>query len=151
MGRWGRTRQGLCREPKPALTPEPLTEQRKNPVFERIKFQGIRIKAPSGLKINESLLKLEAGGDLQLGGTLAAPELNGAIEALEVNGSKGVLKLGSYNYNLSSVNASFNQVSGIYPTIRLVGKTTITTALRSLSNPSDIKSWPSTSGSGFNS
>ena len=139
-------------EPKPAAsaapqttvpqTTVPQTEQRKNPVFERIKFQGIRIKAPSGLKINESLLKLEAGGDLQLGGTLAAPELNGAVEALEVSGSKGVLKLGSYNYYLSSVNASFNQVSGIYPTIRLVGKTTITTALRSLSDPNDIKSRP---------
>jgi hypothetical protein len=129
-------------EPKPSTTPAPQTEQRKNPVFERIKFQGIRIKAPSGLKINESLLKLEAGGDLQLGGTLAAPELNGAVEALEINGSKGVLKLGSYNYNLSSVNASFNQVSGIYPTIRLVGKTTITTALRSISDPTDIKSRP---------
>jgi hypothetical protein len=129
-------------EPKPSTVPQPETEQRKNPVFERIKFLGIRIKAPSGLKINESLLKLEAGGDLQLGGTLAAPELNGAVEALEINGSKGVLKLGSYNYNLSSVNASFNQVSGIYPTIRLVGKTTITTALRSQSDPTDIKSRP---------
>ncbi len=129
-------------ETKPVSTPAPQTEQRKNPVFERIKFQGIRIKAPSGLKINESLLKLEAGGDLQLGGTLAAPELNGAVEALEVSGSKGVLKLGSYNYNLSSVNASFNQVSGIYPTIRLVGKTTFTTALRSIGDPNDIKSRP---------
>ncbi len=129
-------------EPKPVLTSQPETEQRKNPVFERIKFQGIRIKAPSGLKINESLLKLEAGGDLQLGGTLAAPELNGAVEALEVSGSKGVLKLGSYNYNLSSVNASFNQVSGIYPTIRLVGKTSITTALRNLSDPNDVKTKP---------
>jgi hypothetical protein len=134
--------QGKKTDPKPVAKPEAETQQRKNPVFERIKFQGIRIKAASGLKINESLLKLEAGGDLQLGGTLAAPELNGAVEALEINGSKGVLKLGSYNYNLSSVNASFNQVSGIYPTIRLVGKTTITTALRSLSDPNDIKSKP---------
>ncbi len=138
----GSLEQAKKTEPKPVATLEPEILQRKNPVFERIKFQGIRIKAANGLKINESLLKLEAGGDLQLGGTLAAPELNGALEALETNGSKGTLKLGSYNYNLSSVNASFNQVAGIYPTIRLVGKTTITTALRSLSDPNEIKSKP---------
>ena len=134
--------QGKQTQAKTGTPPEPQVEKIRNPVFERIKFQNIKIKAVNGLKINESLLKLEAGGDLQLGGTLAAPELNGAVEALEINGTKGTLKLGSYNYNLSSVNASFNQVAGIYPTIRLVGKTRFNTSLRHISDPSRVENQP---------
>ena len=135
--------QGKKAEAKADInTTEPQAEKTRNPVFERIKFQNIKIKALNGLKVNESLLKLEAGGELQLGGTLAAPELNGAVEALEINGTKGTLKLGSYNYNLSSVNASFNQVAGIYPTIRLVGKTRFNTSLRRVSDPSRLENQP---------
>jgi hypothetical protein len=131
--------QGKKAQAKTDTNTEPQTAKPRNPVFERIKFQNIKIKALNGLKVNESLLKLEAGGELQLGGTLAAPELNGAVEALEINGSKGTLKLGSYNYNLSSVNASFNQVAGIYPTIRLVGKTRFNTSLRRISDPTRLE------------
>jgi autotransporter translocation and assembly factor TamB len=109
-------------EVKPAA-PEPDTPRRDS-IYDRVRFEGVRINAPSGLRLQESFGNLEAGGELLLTGTASSPQLNGALEGV---GNKGSLTIGPYTYAIQSATATFAPVDGILPLVKAKGRTEVRT------------------------
>lgn len=112
---------------KPAVQLEPDVPRRES-IYDRVRFEGVRINAPSGLRLQESFANLEAGGELLLTGTASNPQLNGALEG---TGNKGSLTIGPYTYAIQSSSATFTPVDGILPLVRARGRTEVRTGTSS--------------------
>jgi hypothetical protein len=109
-------------ETKPAA-PEPPAPRRDS-IYDRVRFEGVRINAPTGLRLQESFGNLEAGGELLLTGTASNPQLNGALEAV---GNKGSLSIGPYTYAIQDATATFTPADGILPIVKAKGRTEVRT------------------------
>ncbi len=107
---------------KPA-TPE-ATAPRRDSIYDRVRFEGVRINAPTGLRLQESFGNLEAGGELLLTGTASQPQLNGLLEGV---GSKGSLTIGPYTYAIQDATATFTPADGILPIVKAKGRTEVRT------------------------
>ncbi len=97
---------------------------RRDSIYDRVRFEGVRINAPSGLRLQESFANVEVGGQLLLTGTASNPQLNGALEG---TGNKGSLTIGPYTYAIQSSSATFTPVDGILPLVRAKGRTEVRT------------------------
>ena len=109
----------------------PLSESdapRRDSIYDRVRFEGVRINAPSGLRLQESFANVEVGGQLLLTGTASNPQLNGALEG---TGNKGSLTIGPYTYAIQSSSATFTPVDGILPLVRAKGRTEVRTGTSS--------------------
>jgi hypothetical protein len=98
------------------------------PLLKRIKLDRVRLTAPKGVRFSEPNLNLslEAGGILTMTGSLGAPEIAGTLEALERSDrSHGSFNFAGFAYKLEEGRASFNPLSGVYPTITAQGRTSV--------------------------
>jgi hypothetical protein len=98
------------------------------PLLKRIKLDRVRLTAPKGVRFSEPNLNLslEAGGILTMTGSLGAPEIAGTLEALERSDrSHGSFNFAGFAYKLEEGRASFNPLSGVYPTITAQGRTRV--------------------------
>jgi hypothetical protein len=114
-------------EQKPAETKPTAPETaapRRDSIYDRVRFEGVRINAPTGLRLQESFGNLEAGGELLLTGTASNPQLNGALEGV---GSKGSLTIGPYTYAIQDATATFTPADGILPIVKAKGRTEVRT------------------------
>jgi len=96
-----------------AGTPAPVGDPR-----ERFRFDGVRIVAPQRVTISESIGNAEAGVDLTLGGTAAAPRLSGEVVAL-----RGTVRFAGRDLELTQAVATFDPTRGVYPAVRVAGRT----------------------------
>ncbi|MBW6455573.1 MAG: translocation/assembly module TamB, partial [Trueperaceae bacterium] len=96
-----------------AAAPTPVGDPR-----ERFRFDGVRIVAPQRVTFNESFGNAEASVDLTLGGTAAAPRLGGEVAAL-----RGVVRFGGRDLELTEAVATFDPTRGVYPAVRVAGRT----------------------------
>jgi hypothetical protein len=98
------------------------------PLLKRIKLDRVRLTAPKGVRFSEPNLNLslEAGGILTMTGSLGAPEIAGTLEAIERSDrSHGSFNFAGFAYKLEEGRASFNPLSGVYPTITAQGRTRV--------------------------
>jgi len=105
--------------PEPALPaaaaplPTPVGDAR-----ERFRFDAVRIVAPQRVTFSESFGNAEAAVDLTLDGTAAAPRLSGAVRAL-----RGTVRFAGRELELIEALATFDPTRGVYPSLRLAGRT----------------------------
>ncbi|HKQ60864.1 MAG TPA: outer membrane protein assembly factor BamA [Candidatus Polarisedimenticolaceae bacterium] len=86
----------------------------------------VRVVADSGLIVRNNLAKLEARADLQLRGSLDAPEVTGRIDALE----GGTLTFRDVQYDVQSASVEFLELGRFEPYVTLRATTHV--------NPYDI-------------
>lgn len=84
----------------------------------RFRFDGVRLVAPQRVTFAESFGNAEAGLDLTLDGTLADPRLSGTIRAV-----RGTVRFAGRDLELTEALASFDPTRGVYPAVRLTGRT----------------------------
>ncbi|MFN3267035.1 MAG: hypothetical protein ACK41E_09375, partial [Deinococcales bacterium] len=106
----------------PTTKPTTTTSSKPNPFLQQVRFRGLEINAPQGIRISESFATLEAGGRLSLTGTMGSPEFSGQLEALGNSGGRGTVRLGINTYNIQTAIAAFSPIEGIFPSIQLVSK-----------------------------
>jgi len=85
---------------------------------ERFRFEGVRIVAPQRVTFSESIGNAEASVDLSLGGTAAAPRLSGQVIAL-----RGAVRFAGRDLDLTEAVATFDPTRGVYPSVRVGGRT----------------------------
>ncbi len=85
---------------------------------ERFRFDDVRIVAPQRVTFSESIGNAEASVDLSLGGTAAAPRLSGQVIAL-----RGTVRFAGRDLDLTEAVATFDPTRGVYPTVRVGGRT----------------------------
>ncbi|MFN2321857.1 MAG: translocation/assembly module TamB domain-containing protein [Trueperaceae bacterium] len=85
---------------------------------ERVRFDGIRIVAPQRVTIAESFANADAAVDLTLDGNAAAPRLTGTVAAL-----RGTLRFAGRDLELTEALATFDPARGVFPTLRIAGRT----------------------------
>jgi hypothetical protein len=113
-------------EPEAAREPEPPT-LRRDTIYDRVRFDRVRVNAPNGLRLQESFASLEAGGELILTGTAAEPQVNGQLEAIGRTGDRGTISLGPYSYAIQTATATFTPTDGILPFVRTKSQSEIVT------------------------
>jgi hypothetical protein len=86
----------------------------------RFRFDGIRIVAPQRVTFAESFGNAEAAVDLTLDGTAAAPRLSGSVRAL-----RGTVRFAGRDLELTEALATFDPTRGVYPSLRLAGRTAV--------------------------
>ncbi len=82
-----------------------------SPLLSRVVFRNVPVRAPSGIRVDESIARAELGGDLVLAGTGSAPTLNGQIRAI-----RGSVDLRDNSFNIDSGSAVFGGTS-LYPVL----------------------------------
>ncbi len=114
---------------------QPTTPNKPNVFLQQVRFRGVTLNAPQGIRINESFAALEAGGKLLLTGTMAVPELNGQLEAVGAVGGKGKLQLGINTYQIQSAVAEFSPIEGFYPVVQIISRGVVKATCKNSSNP----------------
>ncbi len=114
--------QNNSSKPTQSNTPTSSTPSKPNPFLQQVRFRGIEVVAPQGLRVSESFATLEAGGKLTVTGTMANPELSGALEAVGGSGGRGTVRLGINNYTIQTAVAAFSPIEGIFPNIEIKSK-----------------------------
>ena len=114
----------------------PLATPKPNPFLQQVRFRGVQINAPQGLRVSESFATLEAGGKLLATGTMANPEFSGALEAIGGSGGRGTVRLGINNYTIQTAVATFSPIEGIFPIIEVKSRGTIKASCNTKSTPS---------------
>ncbi len=117
------------------VAPKPSSDAKPNPFLQQVRFRGIEVIAPQGIRISESFSTLEAGGKLVITGTMANPELSGALEAVGGSGGRGTVRLGINNYTIQTAMAGFSPIEGIYPSIEIKSKGEVKASCTTLSTP----------------
>ena len=85
---------------------------------ERVRFDGVRIVAPQRVTFAESFANADAAVDLTLDGNAAAPRLTGTVSAL-----RGTLRFAGRDLELTEALATFDPARGVFPTLRIAGRT----------------------------
>ena len=85
---------------------------------ERVRFDGVRIVAPQRVTFAESFANADAAVDLTLDGNAAAPRLAGTVSAL-----RGTLRFAGRDLELTEALATFDPARGVFPTLRIAGRT----------------------------
>jgi hypothetical protein len=116
--------------------PSPPSNSRPNPFLQQVRFRGIEVTATQGLRVSESFATLEAGGKLVVTGTMANPELSGALEAVGGSGGRGTVRLGINSYNIQTAVAAFSPIEGIYPSIEIKSKGEVKASCTTVATPS---------------
>jgi hypothetical protein len=122
---------------KPAT--KPSADTRPNPFLQQVRFRGIEVIAPQGLRVSESFTTLEAGGKLVITGTMANPELSGALEAVGGSGGRGTVRLGINSYTIQTAVATFSPIEGIFPSIEIKSKGEVKATCTTSSTPPESK------------
>ncbi|ADV67641.1 translocation/assembly module TamB domain-containing protein [Deinococcus maricopensis] len=99
--------------------PTPEGEDVDNPLLERVRFADIPVRAPNGIRVNESLGQAELAGGLVLSGTAADPVLSGGVQVV-----RGSLFLRENEFRLTQGNINFDGTS-VYPTFAVVADGTV--------------------------
>jgi predicted XRE-type DNA-binding protein len=115
--------------------PSTPSNTKPNPFLQQVRFRGIEITAAQGLRVSESFATLEAGGKLVVTGTMANPELNGALEAVGGSGGRGTVRLGINTYNIQTAVAAFSPIEGIYPSIEIKSRGEVKASCTTLASP----------------
>jgi hypothetical protein len=84
----------------------------------RVHFDRIRIVAPQRVTFAESFANAEAAVDLTLDGTAAAPRLAGTVASL-----RGTLRFAGRDLELTEALATFDPARGVFPMLRIAGRT----------------------------
>jgi hypothetical protein len=100
-------------------TGAPATPASVQAARERVRFDGIRIFAPQRVTFAESFANADAAVDLTLDGNAAAPRLTGTVAAL-----RGTLRFAGRELELTEALATFDPARGVFPTLRIAGRTT---------------------------
>jgi hypothetical protein len=100
-------------------TGAPATPASVQAARERVRFDGIRIVAPQRVTFAESFANADAAVDLTLDGNAAAPRLTGTVAAL-----RGTLRFAGRELELTEALATFDPARGVFPTLRIAGRTT---------------------------
>ncbi|MFC4452739.1 translocation/assembly module TamB domain-containing protein [Deinococcus sonorensis] len=99
------------------LTVFPETEAQQaasraaSPLLARLHFLNIPLRAPNGIRVDETLARAELGGALTLSGSGADPRLSGDIHAL-----RGSVDLRDNEFALNTATATFDG-TGVYPVL----------------------------------
>ncbi len=120
----------------PTPKPSAPSNNKPNPFLQQVRFRGIEVIAPQGIRIAESFSTLEAGGKLVVTGTMANPELSGALEAVGGSGGRGTVRLGINTYTIQTAVAAFSAIEGIFPSIEIKSKGEVKASCTTLSSPS---------------
>ena len=102
--------------------PEPLTtfpqiqgqqDRPPSPFLSRVRLRDIPIRAPGGIRVDESIARAELSGDLLLSGSGSAPTLSGSVKAI-----RGSVDLRDNTFSIASGVATFDGAS-LYPVFNL--------------------------------
>lgn len=108
-------------DPAPAPTARATAAPLPTPPVDprtRFRFDGVRLVAPQRVTFAETFGNAEAGLDLTLDGTLADPRLSGTIRAV-----RGTVRFAGRDLELTEALASFDPTRGVYPAVRVAGRT----------------------------
>ncbi|MDZ7705044.1 MAG: translocation/assembly module TamB domain-containing protein [Trueperaceae bacterium] len=85
-------------------------ESEPNPLFTRIRFDNVAIVAPQQVLFRENFGNAEVALDLLLGGSVAAPTLQGSAQIL-----RGTLRFSGQGFDVTSGVARFETSRGVFP------------------------------------